>query len=314
MAKAQQIPGRTSEDDPQTWLANVLSVRFDEVLKYRDAALDPMRIDGIHDMRVAIRRLRSAIRDFAEIADKFPLQTLRKSLKRLADSLGGVRDADVLIEMLDALLPKAVDELILSGLAAIKADYAGHRSSAFNSLEGTLTEKFVTDLKERFDKAMEVSLHQRGLFQVSSVREAGGRLILKCRDEFFAHGEAIYFPSSQQRLHRLRIAGKHLRYAIELFEEVFGPELTQFAEETRKMQSYLGDVHDYDVWIAAMQARLKSNKRKPPIFNSDSTASAWLISQFIRRRTRAYRSALELWSKWETEGFAANLQNTVSQI
>src|SRR5260221_12844688 len=97
MAKAKQITFSKPPDDPQARLAGVLRIRFDEVLKYREAALDPALTAGVHDMRVAIRRIRSVIRDFREIADKFPLKDLRKTLKKLGDWLGAVRDADVLI-------------------------------------------------------------------------------------------------------------------------------------------------------------------------------------------------------------------------
>lgn len=313
MAKAQQVKYRAATDDPQRWLANVLRVRFNEVLRYRDAALDPARTDGVHDMRVAIRRLRSAIRDFAQIADKFPLRSLRKSLKRLADSLGAARDADVLITELERVLPDTDEGPIRDGLAAIITEYIEKRKEAHAALEKTLSDKFAADLRTRFSTAMDASLRQRGLFQVSSVREAGGRIVSKCLDDFLVLGEAIYFPSSVQRLHRLRIAGKHVRYAIELFAEPFGEALEPFSEETKKMQSRLGEVHDYDLWIGTLQARLSDKKRKADNGSPERVVAMWLISHLIRRRTKAYRSALDLWTEWESTEFNQRLSDVLTR-
>ncbi|MGQ0542685.1 MAG: CHAD domain-containing protein [Blastocatellia bacterium] len=314
MAKAQPIVQRTGANDPQTWLAEVLRVRFADVLRYREAALDASQIDGVHDMRVAIRRLRSVIRDFVEITDKFPLRSLRKTLKRLAYSLGNVRDIDVFVLALEKMSERAGKDSVRTGIAAIVAEYRDNRQAAHADLVKTLSDEFATDLERRFAAAIEISLRQRGLFQVSNVQEAGGKVISKCLKDFLNLSESIYFPSATERLHRLRIAGKHLRYAIELFSEAFGDEIGTFAEETRGMQSHLGEVHDCDVWFAQLRSRLTNGKRKLAIDPAERDAAAWLMSQFVRRRMKAYRSALALWNEWEADGFADRLSNLILRI
>src|SRR5688572_5678514 len=107
MAKAAPISESIDPNDLQAWLAEVLRVRFNEVLKFCEAALAPANPEGVHDMRVAIRRLRSVLRDFAGIPGKRPLANLTRSLKKLADALGRVRDLDVLIEDLETLRGEA---------------------------------------------------------------------------------------------------------------------------------------------------------------------------------------------------------------
>jgi len=302
VAKAQQITERVGTLDPQAWLAEVLRVRFEEVIKYRDAALDPARIDGVHDMRVAIRRLRSVIRDFAEITDKFPLKNLRKRLKRLADSLGAVRDPDVFLSTLEKLSAHARDDEVRTGIAIIVLEYREKRASALQELEKEMSPERIADLESRFDAVLAESLKQRGLYQVGRVEDAAERIISKCRKEFLEQGEAIYYPHSIQRLHRMRIAGKHLRYAVELFGDVLGPESESLAEETKKMQGYLGDVHDCDVWTTQLRER-SVGKKKSGQGNDERKAAIWLMSEFQRHRTKAYRKALALWTKWEDESF-----------
>ena len=65
MAKAREITGLDCEANAIECAAKILRARFEEVLEFRSAALDSEGIEGVHDMRVATRRLRSALRDFA---------------------------------------------------------------------------------------------------------------------------------------------------------------------------------------------------------------------------------------------------------
>jgi CHAD domain-containing protein len=307
VAKAQQITERVGTLDPQAWLAEVLRVRFEEVVRYRDAALDPERIDGVHDMRVAIRRLRSVIRDFGEITDKFPLKNLRKRLKRLADSLGSVRDADVFITTLEKLSARDVDDEVRKGIESIMTDRREAREAALKDLEQEISPEKILDLESRFDAALGESLKQRGLYQVGRIEDAAERIISKCRKEFLDQGEAIYYPHSIQRLHRMRISGKHLRYAVELFLDVLGEGAEELADETKKMQGHLGDVHDCDVWTNQLRERALNGKtKKDKAVVDERKAAVWLMSEFQRRRTKEYRKALKLWTKWDEDSFWHN--------
>lgn len=63
-------------------------------------------VDGIHDMRVSIRRLRVAMSNFAVCLSKQERRTLKGRLEGLAEALGGVRDLDVMIDRLGRSLAK----------------------------------------------------------------------------------------------------------------------------------------------------------------------------------------------------------------
>jgi CHAD domain-containing protein len=60
-------------------------------------------VDSVHDMRVAVRRLRVALSNFAVCVPKEDRKRLRLRLENLADALGGVRDMDVMIVTLKTL-------------------------------------------------------------------------------------------------------------------------------------------------------------------------------------------------------------------
>ncbi|HEV2883342.1 MAG TPA: CHAD domain-containing protein, partial [Pyrinomonadaceae bacterium] len=65
MAKAQQIVGIECDQAATEMVPLVLAPRLEEMCLLRKAALDFKDPEGVHDMRVASRRLRSALRDFA---------------------------------------------------------------------------------------------------------------------------------------------------------------------------------------------------------------------------------------------------------
>jgi hypothetical protein len=43
--------------------------------------------------------------------------------------------------------------------------------------------------------------------------------------------------------------------------------------------------------------------------DADRAAAEWLLSEFVRRRSKAYRKALEVWSEWETSNFLEKLKS-----
>jgi CHAD domain-containing protein len=79
----------------------VIWTRFDEMLSFQEAALAGEDIEGVHDMRVASRRLRAALELFRDVFPRRRLKPLLRQVKDLADALGEVRDTDVLIARLE---------------------------------------------------------------------------------------------------------------------------------------------------------------------------------------------------------------------
>jgi CHAD domain-containing protein len=103
VARAHEIPGLDCGEPFHRAAARVIAVRADEVLVHSEGVLDLERIEAVHDMRVATRRLRAAMEVFEPC---FPRKRHRRALRRvraLADALGERRDRDVAIEFLEAL-------------------------------------------------------------------------------------------------------------------------------------------------------------------------------------------------------------------
>jgi CHAD domain-containing protein len=81
----------------------VVRVRTGELFGHAGRALDIDDIEGVHDMRVATRRLRAVLEIFAPCFPEKRFKPVLRDVKRLADALGERRDPDVRIEELTAL-------------------------------------------------------------------------------------------------------------------------------------------------------------------------------------------------------------------
>ena len=252
-----------------------------------------------------------AVRDFAEITNEFPLSKADKSLKRVADALGEVRDLDVAIEALTKTSKDAADPVVRKGISRLIDEFRRDRDGGFEKLREELSDDSLTKLKKQYDAAFNESMCEPDLLGADTIEEAGREIICDCLDRFLKLADCIYHPFALDELHRLRIAGKHLRYALELFNESFDKRISAFAVEVAAMQGHLGDLHDCDVWIDDFSGRLTAVKRKKREMNPDRAAATWLLAVFAVDRTRAYQDALELWSRWESGGFAANLRSAL---
>lgn len=71
--------------------------------------------------------------------------------------------------------------------------------------------------------------------------------------------------ATSEQLHALRIAGKHLRYTLELFEAPLGGEAEQLLEPVRALQEQLGQIHDADVAVIQAQMHLHKQGTVPVI-------------------------------------------------
>lgn len=99
MAKALIVKDIAPEKSLEECAREIITTRLHEMMSFKEGAIDGRDIEYVHDMRVASRRLRAAMRNFADCFT--PKKEFRWHLKRveqITSTLGGVRDLDVLID------------------------------------------------------------------------------------------------------------------------------------------------------------------------------------------------------------------------
>ena len=100
--------GRT--DSCATALRAILESATRQVLVNRQALLDTDDPDAAHQLRIGLRRLRSALRALRPLADGGPLRTFERCARDLGRCVGELRDADVLIAAIYAPIEAAADD------------------------------------------------------------------------------------------------------------------------------------------------------------------------------------------------------------
>lgn len=324
MAKAKEIVGIECDGAATEAVPRVLAPRLEEMCLLRKAALDFKDPEGVHDMRVASRRLRSALRDFAPHLRKTKMASSTKHLKEIADKLGVVRDYDVAIIALEKLQKKATP-VISSGLQRIIDDQKAKLDPARKELVQALNYQKISGLKRDFRLAVEDAIVPQAatpspasaLTRLSSpsYKAFARSTLLKRLKELEALSPSLYEPQRVKPLHEMRIAAKRLRYAMELFAACWGDQLGVFSHHVAQMQSSLGELHDCDLWIEHFGKRLSRLKKRASSERATSEderdAMLWLLSHFSRLRTKHFRAALQRWHEWEEKDFCNRLISTL---
>lgn len=150
MAKPRPIPG-LSEDVPYAAAAaRVVRVRTAELADNAAGVLDVDEIEGVHDMRVATRRLRAALEVFEPCFPRKRYRAALREVKALADALGERRDRDVTIVSLRKFAA-AVDQEDQPGLEGLIARIRAEQADANRDLAPRVTPERVAALVEMLE-------------------------------------------------------------------------------------------------------------------------------------------------------------------
>jgi CHAD domain-containing protein len=209
--------------------------------------------EEIHQLRVAARRLRVALRLFGRLLPTNDAARFRADLKWFAGSLGDARDLDVYAENFKAYVQTLPPEQRggLSGYQLyLRRERAEARARAAAAVASPRTAALLADL-ERFAAAgpRAGALRRWGSLKVrDAMRQSIRRSAVRVRRQ----GDQLVIRARPEQLHNLRIKAKRLRYQLEFFADVY-PPLKQAAKECKALQDLLGTHQD----IYAANARLR---------------------------------------------------------
>ncbi|GAB4429591.1 MAG: hypothetical protein Kow00106_24480 [Anaerolineae bacterium] len=249
-------------DDPMAEAGRkVLRFHFERMLFHEPGVRLGEDIEHVHDMRVATRRMRSAFRLFAPFFDDKTVRPLVRGLRRTAQALGAVRDLDVFREKAQRFVAEHPDLSLDPLFSTWQADYDAARQALLAELDSKRFARFV----ERFQTF--VSTPGMGALTAdgdgalaNQVRFVVPRLIYEHYERVRAY-ETVLDGASLDTLHALRIDFKRLRYAVEFFAEVLGPEASLVIKEIKIMQDHLGDLNDARVALEMLEGFISEHWR-----------------------------------------------------
>ena len=221
------------------WRREVAELRSWEV-RVRD-----QRPDAVHHLRVATRRLRSALSGFEPLLEGRPTLALNRELRQVAAVLGGGRDVQAVGVQVGALLGEERDALarrLHTSLAGLidEADVESWKYT-LEQLNRPWYDAFIRSL-EHFadmppwlpaaDQAAEEVLRPLLADEWSRFRRSVERTMESAPADV------------ELRLHQARKASKRARYVAESLVVVFGRKATRLAKSAEQVQQTLGDYRD----------------------------------------------------------------------
>ncbi len=241
-ALGDRLPAQPTEPADATVAAVVGYARAQ-----RDAmlALDPaVRQDepeAVHDMRVAIRRLRSTLRTFRDL---WEVGTVRDELRWIGQELGAARDGEVMLARLTEAVDAEPDELVVGPVAErIRSWLTADLETARARLLAALDSARYLALLDALDRLLDAPPAEvPGEALTSRARKA----LRRARRDLAAAG-------TDPELHEARKEFKRARYAVEALTPIGGKPAKRLTKRIRELQDLLGTHQDSVVTMALLR-------------------------------------------------------------
>lgn len=225
----------------------VMREQFATLLDHEAGARIGEDPEELHDMRVASRRLRAAIKVFGE-ALPVRLQGMEAEIKWLATALGEVRDLDVQLEQLETWISEA-DQEDREPLKELRGILEERREKARRAMFRALDSQRYTRLIEALELLLRRGPSPRSKAAGRPVLAVAPDLVWKRHHKVRKAGDRITKESSADDYHDLRKKSKRLRYALEFLSGVYGKAVQDLIPPLKAMQDVLGDHQDAEVAI-----------------------------------------------------------------
>ena len=281
------IASMADDDFP---LLQYLDELVEDLHKNIGKALREFDPDGIHDARVATRRLKSAMKLLAPVLSDGQRKPFEKVLKRLRRRLGPLRDLDVMIESLSELSAKAPH----AAAAGFLKDHLTRRREE----EREHARKKTTPADVLSKLGCWYPLREEIVESAQAVDSQLSQSLHLQFDGFAEHAAQLGGDPAAHRNdpHQLRIAGKSLRYTLEIAREQGHKLPGSILKAFKKMQEALGNWHDD---VVLVQCAMSTSLDQMLAYHQPGTQDEVLklARYFLARSEREMAKFAKLWQE-----------------
>jgi CHAD domain-containing protein len=292
---------------------NALLAEFEGVREAKD-------IEYIHRMRVASRRLRTAMSLFGGCLPDKKSEAWTRQIRQVTRSLGSARDTDVQIEWLVGFSSHQTDPKVTLGIQRLILRLTQRRRRLQTSVVVVLNKLTasgtLSDMKKRLTPPPDSE--NTPLAYSSQLYRYARDTILENLNAMLAFEEIVHFPEKVSELHAMRIAAKKLRYTIEAFQQLYPDDLKKTLNIIRSAQEQLGNIHDCDVWLLFLPEFIKEETTRMVEYLGNSrgmyryTYGIHVLEQERQNaRNQQYDQFVKDWDSWKKKGVWENLVRLV---
>lgn len=289
----------------------VLKRRFKAVQRLLPVASRHGRDDPehIHRLRVATRRAGASLRVFGDLAKGGAVSRARRMLKRIRRSAGGARDCDVHGRMFAELRQRAEGDRS-AAIDFLIERLRGERESAQRRVEET-ADRYPKKRMRRVRRALLRAVGDRA-------EDVGGATLREAAaDKLAALIERVREAAAldlqdMENVHALRIEGKRLRYALEIFAPCFNPDThRRLYERLVQTQDRLGEVTDVDAVIDRLSRvveEMRSESASPILLRGVES----LLERYRELLLRRHHAFLSEWDSLGAQGVLEQLRCAIA--
>jgi inorganic triphosphatase YgiF len=292
-------PGFTAEVPVETAARDVLRDCFAQIAENAVVVATTEAVEGPHQLRVGLRRLRTAFAVFGPSLGAPPLAPLGTAARRLGQEIGRLRDLDVLIEEVVAGPAGAgIDEAAAAALgAALGARRDAERTRARAALAAPATTAFLFDLLETIETRgwlapADYSQTERLAAPIGALAPA---LLGRRHRKATKRGRRIEALDAEA-LHELRKELKKLRYTADMLAPIFpGKQVAAYVRALKDLQDAFGGLND-----AAMTQGYLAGRDAPGRADPDAQrAAGWTLGRLAARADEDRPRLFERWRRFE---------------
>lgn len=246
------------------WSKIAIEQHYQKILKHESKVLKDKDPEELHQMRVGMRRLRTALVGFSQ-AIILPKTVTEKKVGMIARILGELRDLDVLEENLTKtyapVLPNTEKKKLNKTLDLLKKQRKQVSQATKDILHKPLYKNLKTELENWLERPKysaiavlpielvlpDLLLPQVSKFLLHSGWLVGAYLEIKEGDSQFnllAKSLENLSHKEEIQLHSLRKEAKRTRYLMELLVDFYGEGYGQMLKQIKKLQEVLGEIQD----------------------------------------------------------------------
>jgi CHAD domain-containing protein len=250
-------------------------------------------VEGVHQFRVATRRLRAALGLFVSVLPSAEVTRVHAGLASLAGAVGAVRDLDVL----DGALSKEqrrLDRSLVPELAPVHREIADRRAAAHAVLLEVLDSQRHRTLLARVG-ALTRSAPGRPAPAIAAVAPG---LVTPLWRRVLRVGRRLTSRAPGTDFHRLRVRAKRLRYALEALRSLGGKRVRRTLGDLEDLQDLLGAHQDQVTQIAWLRTYAETAQAPRA-----TLVAVGALGQVLARRARRNRTrTLKAWKRFDRRG------------
>ncbi len=258
---------------------------------------DSTAIEGPHQLRVGLRRLRTAFSLFDPILGGSAMSGLGDAARRIGQDVGALRDADVLLdEVVADAVGNGLDAAARDALAAaLDARRDAIRTRVRTSLAGPETTGFLFDLAAFIEARgwLAPTDYGQSARLATPIAEAAPAMLRKRHRRVMKMGRRIR-ELDAEGLHDLRKQLKKLRYAVDMLGALYGKDaVAPYLRSLKGLQDAFGSMND-----AAMARHELAGPDAPARRDPDAQrAVGWVLGALAAREVRDRPDLFDRWDR-----------------